>query len=66
MLTEGGLDAGRLLQAAQEPAVKARLLENTQAAHARGAFGSPTFFVRDQMFFGKDRLGEVEQAIGRA
>jgi len=40
VLAEGGLDAGRLMQTAQEPAVKARLLENTEAAHARGAFGS--------------------------
>lgn len=66
VLAEGGLDAERLMQTAQEPAVKARLLEHTQAAHDRGAFGSPTFFVGDQMYFGKDRLREVEEAIGRA
>jgi 2-hydroxychromene-2-carboxylate isomerase len=63
VLAEGGLDAERLMQTAQEPEVKARLLANTQAAHDRGAFGSPTFFVRDEMFFGKDRLREVEEAI---
>ncbi|HEY8707321.1 MAG TPA: 2-hydroxychromene-2-carboxylate isomerase [Burkholderiaceae bacterium] len=66
VLTEAGLDAQRLMQTAQEPAVKARLLENTQAAHDRGAFGAPTFFVGDQMYFGKDRLREVEEEIGRA
>ena len=66
VLAEGGLDAERLMQTAQEPAVKARLLECTQAAHGRGAFGSPTFFVRDEMFFGKDRLREVEEEISRA
>lgn len=65
-LAEGGLDAERVMQIAQEPEVKARLLANTQAAHDRGAFGSPTFFVRDEMFFGKDRLCEVEEAIRRA
>ena len=65
VLAEGGLDAGRLMQTAQEPEVKARLMANTQAAHDRGAFGSPTFFVRDQMFFGKDRLREVEEEIVR-
>jgi 2-hydroxychromene-2-carboxylate isomerase len=65
-LAEGGLDAERVMQIAQEPEVKARLLANTQAAHDRGAFGSPTFFVRDEMFFGKDRLREVEEAIRSA
>lgn len=64
-LAEGGLNAGRLVQTAQEPEVKARLMANTQAAHDRGAFGAPTFFVRDEMFFGKDRLREVEEEIAR-
>ncbi len=62
-LAEGGLDAQRLMQTAQEPDVKARLMANTQAAHDRGAFGSPTFFVGDEMYFGKDRLREVESEI---
>jgi len=66
VLAEDGLDAERVMQIAQEPEVKARLLANTQAAHDRGAFGSPTFFVRDEMFFGKDRLREVEEAIRSA
>lgn len=64
VLAEGGLDTARLLQAAQEPEVKARLMANTQAAHDRGVFGAPTFFVGEQMFFGKDRLREVEDEIG--
>ena len=63
VLAKAGLDAGQLMQAAQSPEVKARLMTNTQAAHDRGAFGSPTFFVRDQMFFGKERLREVEEEI---
>lgn len=62
-LTEAGLDAERLLCGAQDSEVKARLLANTQSAHDRGAFGSPSFFVGDELFFGKDRLHEVEQAI---
>ena len=65
VLAEAGLDAGRLMQAAQEPEVKARLMTNTQAAHDRGAFGAPTFFVGNAMFFGKDRLREVEDEIAR-
>lgn len=40
-------------------------MANTQAAHDRGAFGAPTFFVRDEVFFGKDRLREVEEEIVR-
>jgi len=60
-----GLDAAALLAATQDPAVKARLLANTEAAHAKGAFGSPTFFVGDEIFFGKDRLREVEEEILR-
>ena len=65
VLTEGGLDATRLLQGVQDAEVKARLLANTQAAHDRGAFGSPTFFVGAEMLFGKERLRDVEEEIAR-
>jgi 2-hydroxychromene-2-carboxylate isomerase len=58
-----GLDANAILEAAQDPAVKAELAANTNAAAARGAFGIPTFFVGDQMFFGKERLGQVEEEL---
>jgi 2-hydroxychromene-2-carboxylate isomerase len=43
--------------------VKARLVANTEAAVARGAFGVPTFYVGDEMFFGKDRLAQVEDEL---
>src|SRR5215470_16668048 len=62
-LEESGLDGARLLERTQEPAVKDRLLANTQKSVDRGAFGSPTFFVGDEIFFGKDRLREVEEEI---
>jgi 2-hydroxychromene-2-carboxylate isomerase len=52
-----------LLTRAQEPDVKAKLLENTQSAVERGAFGSPTFFVGKEMFFGKEQLREVEELV---
>jgi 2-hydroxychromene-2-carboxylate isomerase len=52
-----------LFARAQQPDVKNRLLELTQSAVDRGAFGSPTFFVGKQMFFGKDQLRDVEEAI---
>ncbi len=63
--TESGFDAQRLIAAAATPAVKSELIANTERAVERGAFGSPTFFVDDEMWFGKDRLDEVEQAILR-
>src|ERR1043166_401261 len=62
-LQESGLDGARLLAMTQEAAVKDRLLANTQKSVERGAFGSPTFFVGDEMFFGKDRLRDVEEEI---
>lgn len=61
VLAAGGLDAKALLEATQDPAVKAELVANTEAAVARGVFGIPTFFVGDEMFFGKDRLTQVEE-----
>ena len=64
VLREAALDAPALLAKAQAPEVKARLADNTQHAFDRGAFGAPTFFVGEAMFFGKDRLREVEEEIG--
>jgi 2-hydroxychromene-2-carboxylate isomerase len=62
-LTASGLDAAAILARMQDPAVKAKLIANTEMSVARGAFGSPTFFVGDAMYFGKDRLRDVEEAI---
>ena len=38
-------------------------MENTEEAVERGAFGSPTFFVGDEMFFGKEQLRDVEEMV---
>jgi 2-hydroxychromene-2-carboxylate isomerase len=57
-----GLNSASLLAAAQTDRVKLKLADNTAAAVARGVFGVPTFFVGDDMFFGKDRLAQVEEA----
>ena len=65
-LQQAGLDGGRLMARTQEPEVKERLLKNTEASVARGTFGSPTFFVGEEIFFGKDRLRDVEDEIARA
>lgn len=66
VLDAAGLDGAGLLAATQDPEVKAELVANTEAAVARGVFGIPTFFVGDEMFFGKDRLGQVEDEARRA
>ena len=58
-----GLDIDRLIARVQQDDVKKKLIDNTLNAVARGEFGSPTFFVGDEMFFGKDRLREVEESI---
>lgn len=65
VLKAAGLDAQALFDQSQDPAVKARLLANTQAAYDAGAFGSPSFLVGDELFFGKDRLREVEEEFVR-
>ena len=66
-LLKSGFDAERFRVLVQDADVKARLLDNTERSVARGTFGSPTFFVGDEIFFGKDRLRDVEEMIlGRA
>src|SRR5215469_5045767 len=57
------LDGKRLLELAQTPEIKSRLIENTQRSVDRGTFGAPTFFVGGEIFFGKDRLRDVEESI---
>lgn len=59
VLHAAGLAPGRLLDASEEPALKERLKAQTQEAVDRGAFGAPTFFVGDTMFFGNDRLDHL-------
>ena len=61
--TSSGIDANKIVARSQDPAVKNRLVALTQDAVDRGAFGSPTFFVNDEMFFGKDQLRDVEEEI---
>ena len=58
-----GLDAPALVEAIQTQPVKDALLRNTQQAAERGAFGVPTFFVGDEMFFGKERIVQIEEMI---
>jgi 2-hydroxychromene-2-carboxylate isomerase len=62
-LDESGLDSRRLLELMQDPGVKETLLQNTTRSVERGSFGSPTFFVGEDMYFGKDRLRDVEEVL---
>ncbi len=62
---EVGLDGAALLQAAQSDAVKAKHAANTDEAIRRSVFGSPTYFVDGDMFYGQDRLMMVERALAR-
>lgn len=62
-LSEAGLPAESLMKRSREQAVKDRLAANTQSAYERGAFGVPTFVVGGELFFGKDRLRDVEEEI---
>ena len=63
VLAGAGFDPAELLALTQTPEVKERLKANTEHAVARGAFGAPTFFVGDQMFWGQDRLQFVQDAL---
>jgi 2-hydroxychromene-2-carboxylate isomerase len=62
-LEESALDASQLMTLAQDPSVKEELAANTARSVERGTFGAPTFFIDDEIFFGKDRLRDVEETI---
>jgi 2-hydroxychromene-2-carboxylate isomerase len=62
-LSEAGLPTEAILARAQTPEVKERLAANTAAAHAAGAFGIPSFLLGDELYFGKDRLDEIERVL---
>jgi len=62
-LDEAGLESARILELIQTPKIKDQLIENTQRSVERGTFGSPTFYVGNEIFFGKDRLRDVEEML---
>jgi 2-hydroxychromene-2-carboxylate isomerase len=63
VLAAAGLDPAAFAERIQDPAVKATLIANTEEAVKRGAFGAPTCFVGEEIFFGSDRLDYVERAL---
>jgi 2-hydroxychromene-2-carboxylate isomerase len=62
-LDEAGLPTAKILELIETRPVKDELIENTNRSVERGTFGSPTFYVGNEIFFGKDRLRDVEEAI---
>lgn len=65
VLDAAGLPAQEFATGTSDPEVKQALVTATEEAIERGAFGSPTFFVGDEIFFGKDRLRDVEEEFIR-
>jgi 2-hydroxychromene-2-carboxylate isomerase len=65
-LDAAGLDGAELLASIQDQSVKQALIAATEASVARGTFGAPTFYVGEEIFFGKDSLGAVQEAISAA
>jgi 2-hydroxychromene-2-carboxylate isomerase len=65
-LAAADLPAHEIVALVQSQPIKDRLLQDTTASVERGTFGAPTFFVGDEIYFGKDRLGEVEEALAGA
>jgi 2-hydroxychromene-2-carboxylate isomerase len=63
VLGAAGFSAEPFMALVADPEVKAALVATTEEAVARGAFGAPTFFVGEQMFFGQDRLDFVREAL---
>ncbi|WP_373490586.1 2-hydroxychromene-2-carboxylate isomerase [Parasphingorhabdus sp.] len=63
ILQDGGYDAKALMAKTQEPAVKQALIDNSEQAVERGAFGIPTIYVDGEIYFGKERLGQIEEQL---
>jgi 2-hydroxychromene-2-carboxylate isomerase len=63
VLDEARLPTARIFELIETQPVKDELLANTQRSVERGTFGSPTFYVGNEIFFGKDRLRDVEDMI---
>jgi 2-hydroxychromene-2-carboxylate isomerase len=62
-VAKAGFDAASLIAQTQDPGIKQALVDSTEDAVERGAFGIPTFYVGEEMFFGKERLGQIEELL---
>jgi 2-hydroxychromene-2-carboxylate isomerase len=66
VLAGTGMPTDESLARAEAPEIKQRLRDNTEDAVTRGAFGAPTFFIGEDMYFGNDRMMLVEKALRAA
>ena len=66
VLQQAGFDTDAFMALVADPEVKADLVARTEASVVRGAFGAPTFFVGERLFFGQDRLDFVQEALAQA
>ena len=66
VLTKAGFDAESLAAKAQDPAIKQAVIDSTEKAVERGVFGIPTFFIGEEIFFGKERLGQIEEMLEKS
>jgi 2-hydroxychromene-2-carboxylate isomerase len=66
LLGQTDIDTAQFQAAVANQEIKDKLRTTTEEAAARGAFGAPTFFVGEEMFFGQDRLDFVEEALSEA
>ena len=62
-MNAAGLPGDKILAGSKDPAVKQRLIDQTSDVVERGAFGSPTFFFQGEIYFGKEKLRDLEDVI---
>jgi len=63
IIQDGGFDAQALFARTQDPAIKQALIDKTEKAVERGAFGIPTIYIEGEIYFGKERLGQIEEQL---
>jgi len=63
---ERGLDGAQLLRAGGDTAVKEAYAANTEEALLAGVFGSPSYVLNGELFWGQDRLDFLERALAGA
>ncbi|MEY4864065.1 MAG: 2-hydroxychromene-2-carboxylate isomerase [Pseudomonadota bacterium] len=66
VLAKAGFNPEALVAATQDAGIKQRLIDNTEKAVERGTFGIPTMYIGSEMFFGKERLGQIEEMLASA
>lgn len=64
VLADEGLPASEIMTAIEDPQVKQKLISNTSRSVQMGSFGCPTFYISGAIYFGKDKLQEIEEQLG--